>query len=208
MSDPTPPNGPHLKGQLFAARLDYLRRNHHSDAIAKVLAELPEADRALLKGLDREGWYPFGTLVRFDRTVARLLAPGDPGIFDRLGAASSRVRNEWLGEHASLISPHAFLSLVAEEHQRFHTFGRASYVRTGFTEGEIAFSEYPELDETYCLGARGYIRATVELLTNAPASVEERRCQCRGDDACAFWVHWTARSEGHTESGRSPSSAA
>lgn len=195
MSEPSSQPGPLLSGQLFSARMEYLLTHYGPGAVTRVLEALPDEDRELLKGLDRGGWYPFATLVRFDREVARLVVPGDPGIFERLGAASSRLRNEWLGEHASLVHPHAFLSRVADEHWRYHTFGAASYRRTGFNEGEISFSEYPELDEVYCLGARGYLRASVELLTNGPVSIEERRCQCRGDDACVFWIHWAGRAE-------------
>lgn len=183
-------DGPHLTGQMFVARFEYLKQFHGPETIDRVLGELPPEDRERLRGLERDGWYPFGTLVRFDKTVARLLAPDDPEIFEQLGAASSRVRNEWLGEHASLVSVHAFLSLAAEEHRRFHSFGRARYRRTGFNEGEIAFSEYPEVDEIYCLGARGYLRAAVELITHGPVTITERSCQCHGAEACLFALNW------------------
>lgn len=184
------PPGPHLSGQFFTARLEFLHQRYGAACIPKVMEALPHEDRERLKGLERTGWYPFGTLIRFDREVARLLDPGDPAIFERLGAASSRVRNEWLGEHASLMNPHAFLSLAADEHPRFHSFGRASYRRTGFDEGEISFADYPEIEEAWCLGGLGYLRATLELLTSGPVTVEERRCQCRGDAACVFWLRW------------------
>ncbi|MBI3932950.1 MAG: hypothetical protein HY317_06010 [Acidobacteria bacterium] len=192
-------DGPHLSGQMFVARLEFLRREHGAAAINRVLAALAPDDRERLKGLEREGWYPFGLLVRFDRTVARELRPGDPSIFERLGAASSVVRNEWLGEHTSLVNPHAFLSRVAEEHRRFHTFGRGEYRRTGFNEGELAFREYPEVDEIYCRGARGYLRAAVALLTGAAVVVEEQECQCRGDASCLFRIRWAARPERNGE---------
>lgn len=193
MSEPPPPEGPCVTGQMFVARIEYLRQNHGQNAISKVMAALPEEDRERLRGVEASGWYPFRMLVRFDRAVARVVAPTDPGIFERLGSASAQVRNEWLGEHASLVSPHAFLSRVAEEHRRYHTFGRVSYRRTGFTEGELTCAEYPEMDETFCLGARGYLRATVELVTRGPARIEERECQCRGDAHCRFWIQWAHR---------------
>lgn len=181
---------PLLTGQMFVARFEYLKQLHGPESIDRVLGALSAEDRERLRGLDREGWYPFGTLVRFDKAVARVLAPDDPEIFERLGAASSMIRNEWLGEHASLVSVHAFLSRAADEHRRFHNFGRATYHRTGFTEGEIGFFDYPEVDETYCLGARGYLRATVELITHGPATITERSCQCHGAERCLFALNW------------------
>jgi hypothetical protein len=194
---------PHLKGQLFVARLQYLRRAHGAEAIGRVIDALAPEDRERLKGVESDGWYPFATLVRFDKTVARLVET-DPGVYERLGEASSRVRNEWLGEHAALVSVHSFLSRAADEHRRFHTFGRGEYRRTGFTQGELSFLEYPEVDLTYCLGARGYLRATVELLTGGPVEVEELSCQCHGDRACRFRLRWTARPEGEGTSESQP----
>jgi hypothetical protein len=190
------PQGPQLKGQLLLARIDYLRDTHGSSALERVLADLAEGDRELLATARRDGWYPFGTLVRLDHAVARVLAGGDPEMFDRLGEASARHRTEWLGEHASLVSVHGFLSRVAEDHRRFQDFGRAIYRRTGFTSAELAFSEYPELDESYCRSARGYFRASVTILTGSEPVVEELRCQRRGDPACVFSICWTGRTEG------------
>jgi uncharacterized protein (TIGR02265 family) len=193
MSEPS--GGAGLSGQFFVARIEYLRRSHGAEGVRRVLEGLAESDQAQLRGVDAKAWYSFGTLVRFDRMVARLLAPGDPTIYDRLGAACSRFRNEWIGPHAALVSPHAFLSRVADEHRRFHDFGRADYRRAGFTSGAIAFSEFPELDEVFCQGMRGFLRASLELLTAGPVASEESECQARGGPACRFELRWTDGAE-------------
>lgn len=182
---------PRLKGQLLQSRFEYVRGQHGPRALQRVLQALPAAERERLRDLSREAWYPFRTLVLLDRAIADTLAPGDDGIFVELGRASARHRTEWLGEHAPLVSVHAFLSRAADEHRRFHTFGQGAYRRLGFTQGQIAFSEYPEVEPTYCLGARGYFMGAVELLSGGPARVEELTCQCRGQPACRYDVRWT-----------------
>ncbi|MBI3932951.1 MAG: TIGR02265 family protein [Acidobacteria bacterium] len=189
----TAPGGaPQLRGQLLQARLQYLSKQGEA-AGERVLSSLAAEDREALGSLDREAWYPFGLLIRLDRAIARVLAPGDEGIFERMGEASARHRTEWLGEHATLVSPHGFLSRAAEDHRHFQDFGRASYRRTGFTAGELTFAGYPELDESYCRSAAGYFRGSVALLTGGPVTVEERECQCRGDAACVFAVRWSGK---------------
>ena len=185
-----PPAGAHLKGQIFLARLEYLREYHGAEGLQRVLGTLPGEDRDRLAGVDREAWYPFAMLMRLDKTIAGTLAPSDPAIYERLGAASSRHRTEWLGEHARLVNVHGFLSRVADEHRRFHTFGKALYHRTGFTEGEIAYSECPEVDLVWCSASRGYFRGAIEFLTGGPVAVDERKCQCRSDEACVFKLRW------------------
>jgi hypothetical protein len=186
---------PSLKGQLLMRRFEYVRQHHGEEAVRRVLERLPAADRALLATVNRDGWYPAGSLVQLDHAIAETLAGGDPAIFERLGVASARQRTERLQEHAPLISVHGFLSLVADEHRRFQNFGRAAYRKCCFTAGEIAFSEYPVIDESVCLATRGYLRGAVEALTGVPAVVDETACQRRGDPACVFAVRWAPRGE-------------
>jgi hypothetical protein len=182
----------HLRGQLPQARLEYVRAEHGPAAVERVLQALPEEERARLGGLARDGWYPFRSLMQLDRAIAAALGQGDR-VFVDLGRASARQRTELLGEHAPLVSAHAFLSRLAEEHRRFHTFGRAEYRRLGFRHGQISYFDYPEIDPVYCLSGLGYIAGAVEQLTGTAVHVEELTCQCRQEPACRYDVKWEER---------------
>lgn len=188
--------GAFLHGQIVVSRFEYLKRHHGSASITAVLEELSAEDQGLLRGIDREAWYPFSTLMRLDRAIAAHVAAADEGIYLRLGQASSDVRSFWLGQHAALIHPHGFFARIAEEHRRFHNFGRAEYIRISFGEGELRFREYPETDPIYCLSALGYLRHSLEQLTGAGAEANETACQCRGDEACVFRLRWGAAQGG------------
>src|SRR5262245_43426986 len=110
-----------LRGQLLQSRLEYVRAKQGAAGVERVLQALPDEDRARLSGLSRDGWCPFQTMMRLDRAIAAALGEGDRTIVD-LGRASARHRTELLGEHAPLVSVHAFFSRLADEHRRFHTF--------------------------------------------------------------------------------------
>jgi len=179
-----------IKGQLLAARLDFLRVTFGPGADRSILETLGEQDRQWLSTCERERWYPFALLNRLDEAIARELAPDDPEIFERMGWASARHRTEWLGEEAPHVNAHGFLARVAEEHRRFHNFGAAEYVRSGFQAGVLRFSEYPEAYPSFCVASRGYFMGVLELLTGQPAEVVEIECQCQGGSACAFDLHW------------------
>ncbi|HEU0106515.1 MAG TPA: hypothetical protein VFT38_10110 [Vicinamibacteria bacterium] len=185
-----PPPGPHVRGPLFLARFEYVRREHGPGMVAAVLQALDPSDRGALRGVDRREWYPFGTLVRLDRAIARVTASGDDAIYERIGRACARHRTEWLGPDARLHSIHGFLSRLADQHPRLHSFGEAVYLRHGFREGTIAFSKYPEPEGAFCRATLGYLRGAVERLSRAPVAVEERSCQCRRDESCQFWISW------------------
>jgi hypothetical protein len=192
---PEPASGGLLTGELILARFDYVRTVYGLDALARVLAALPAGDTSLLDQVSRGEWYPLRTLIALDKTIAAVLAPDDPAVFERLGRHSARRHTAWLGEHASLMCVHAFLARAAEGHRRFQTFGHAAYRRTGFTEGQMCYFGYPpELDVVYCLSGRGYLAAALEELTQGPATVEESECQCRGGGCCRFVLRWQSRS--------------
>ncbi len=195
MAQPPESAGPFLHGQIVVARFEYLRRHQGTDSISAVLEALTPADRELLKGVDRETWYPFSTLNRLDRAIAGHIGGDASAIYERLGEASAQQRTLWLGEHAALVNVHGFLVRMAEEHRRFHNFGQAEYRRINFSVGEISFSEYPENDPVYCLSAKGYFRRSIEHLTGAPVSAEERYCQSRGDVACVWSLRWSSRTD-------------
>lgn len=183
-------HGPYLRGQIFVARFAFVREAWGARGVELVLQALPEDDRRWLSGVDLETWYPFAALGRLDRTIARVLAPGEDDIYERMGYASAQHRSEWLGEHARLVNVHGFLKRVAEDHHHFHTFGSVSYQRTGFSEGRISYAGYPETDPIYCLSARGFFRGAIDQLTGGRTQVDEVECQCRGGSACVFVLQW------------------
>ena len=65
-----------------------------------------------------------------------------------------------------------------------------TYRRLGFNEGEVRAFGFPESDEVFCRGARGYLRAAVELLTGGPVELREGMCQCRRQPSCLYRLSW------------------
>ena len=180
----------HLKGRFFQVRLEYVREYYGYEALAELLAALPERERAQLESLHKDNWYPFRDLNALDRLISERLAPNDPGLYERLGAMSARHRADLLGPHARLVNVHAFLSRLVEEHPQHHDFGRVTYRRLGFNEGEVRAFAFPENDEVYCRGSRGFLRAAVELLTGGPVELREGMCQCRRQPFCLYRLAW------------------
>lgn len=184
--------GPHVKGRFFQTRLDYVRRYHGEAALDGLLAALPASEREAIEALDKDNWYSFRSLNALDRLIAARLAPEDPGFFERLGALSARQRADRLGPHARFVNVHAFLARLAEEHPQDHDFGRLTYRRLGFNEGEVRAFGFPEADEAFCRSTRGFLRAAVELLTGGPVELREGMCQCRRQPSCLYRLCWPA----------------
>ena len=196
MTEPDDDASPSLSGLLVVARFEYLRENHGADCVRRVLDALPPEERARLRGVERSASYPFATVMVLDRTIAAVLAELGDSVYERLGEAAAALHSRWIGEHGTLVSPHALLAILAENHRRLHSFGRASYRRVGFNEGEISYDGYPEVDPTSCRSTRAFLRASIEVLQGPGVVVDETRCQSRGDAACVFAVRWPPEERG------------
>jgi predicted hydrocarbon binding protein len=184
-----------VRGFLVQARFEFLRRGPGPGAIEAVLAALPPEERGLLRGVEAWRWYPFEALIQLDKAIATVLGRDEAELFEDLGRLSARMRTEWMGSAAPLVSVHGFLARVEEDHRLFNSFGRVTYRRLGFTEGEISSSDFPAMHRAWCSSARGFLRGAVERLTGGTVTVDERTCQTWGDAACVFRVRWTGRDE-------------
>jgi hypothetical protein len=188
-----PPPGAHVRGHLLRTRFDFLRRGPGPGAIEAVLAALPRGERALLRGVEPWRWYPFAALILLDKAIATVLGREEVELFEEVGRLSGQQRTQWMGTEAPLVSVHAFLSRVAEDHRLFTSVGKVVYRRGGFNEGDMLSSEFPGVHRAWCGSARGFLRGAVERLAGSPVTVDERSCQTWGDAACLFRVRWTGR---------------
>src|SRR5687767_11082365 len=109
------PEGPHVRGQMILARLEYVLQKFGPPAVETVMQAMPAEEAASLRGIDRERWYPFATLIALDHAIAKTVHDGDALVYESLGLASARHRTEWMGVHARLVSVHTFLSRVADD---------------------------------------------------------------------------------------------
>ena len=145
-----PATGAHVRGLLFLGRFEYVRRRAR-----------PGDGGGGAAGPRRAR--PHGPPRRRPPRVVSLRHPRPPRPRHRpphgarrrcrLRAPRRRLRrasarNGW-ARTRGCYSVHGFLSRVAEQHSRLHSFGEATYRRRGFTEGELAFAWDP--------GDRGHV---------------------------------------------------
>jgi len=192
-SSPQPSySGMHVKGGLLRARFLFVVINHGADTWARVLAALPEEERASLKEIVLDNWYPLGTLDLVDRAIAEQLGDeeNEDEVFDRLGEFSAT--SALSGPYSSLINPdvHSFLTQSALIHHAYQDFGKASYGPLSDTSGLLTIQYDTAPPVSFCVSGSSYFRHAVELCGARSARVTHTRCRARGDDACEFYFTW------------------
>jgi uncharacterized protein (TIGR02265 family) len=192
-----PPAAPaNVKGTLVIARMKYLRAQGPEGA-ERVLRRLSQADQAVLRGmLLPSSWYPVDLLMRFEMTIAAVLARGDRrALFVDMGKFSAETNLGPTGVQRPYLKegdPHFLLSNVPRMYAAQHSDGTRTYEQTGPRSAVIRTVSQTELDADDCLTAVGWLRRAIELSGGRAVTVDELRCRTRGAPDCQFNCSWAA----------------
>src|SRR5262245_13878318 len=91
-----------VKGGALLSRLAFVRQERGEDSVQRVLARLPESDRALCSPILTSGWYSFDLNQRLDEAIAAEMGMGEQ-IFVVIGEKSAA--HNLGGAHRAMLSP-------------------------------------------------------------------------------------------------------
>lgn len=180
-----------VKGTMLAAHLEWARERFGD--LGKVLVPhlSPDAGKLVSRGVFATDWIPLVLLVEIDKAIA-MQAGGDPtDTYLELGRHSASQNLS--GVYKSFVSsePHRFFEESSVLHERFQSFGRLVYERTGERSGRMRMEDYKVFSPSYCASGRGYFEEALRLMhAPGPVVVAEHSCQCRGDAACVYDIRW------------------
>ncbi len=137
-------------------------------------------------------WIPFAWLILFDKAVVRACRDlSEDAVLISMGRASAEqnFHGDALGL-AKGVNIHSHFWDAGTHHSRFQDFGTCAYEPMGARSFQMSYGEYPVKSRLFCLSACGYLEGSVEFLGGQETIVEEKACQCLGDDTCTFMVSW------------------
>jgi uncharacterized protein (TIGR02265 family) len=184
---------PGIKGSVLRSRLTYVRERGGEAGAAKVLALLPEADRAVLTGwILNTSWYPLELNLRLDDAIAQVFAPDDRRrVFLEMGRASADVN--LTGPHRHFVDPHDPHTLLSQStviYAAYYAVGRRDYERTGATSCVLRTFDAESVTETDCLTVIGWYVRAIEMCGGQDVQVDEPVCRARGGDHCEYACRW------------------
>lgn len=182
-----------VKGAVLRSRLDFVRAEGGSDLTERVMARLPERDRAILRGvLLPFAWYPFGINARLDLAIASELNGGDAA-FRALGAASARDdlvasnHRHYLSER----NPHALLKHTSAIYSVYYDTGHRTYERASDTRAILRTYASESYSREDCLTVVGWHEEAIAMAGGRAPRVIETRCRTRGDPFCEYVCEWS-----------------
>ena len=180
-----------FKGTVFESTRMFTEREFGFDAVERVLAELPEGDRAILKDVQAIGWYPVEPVLRYHRVLDRLYGKGDLAVCVRAGRFSAGWSlNTVLKVFVRFRTPSWLVDRATRVWDRYHDTGRWTVTAPLPNKFVGDLYEFAVKDEAFCARLRGWLAGAVELTGGKNAVVTETKCACRGQDHCVFAASW------------------
>jgi uncharacterized protein (TIGR02265 family) len=184
-----------VKGTLVIARMKYLRAQGQ-EATERVLRRLSQADQQVLRGmLLPSTWYAADLLLRFEMTIAAVLAKGDRrALFVDMGQFSADTNLGTNGVQRPYLregDPHFLLRNVPRMYAAQHTSGTRTYEQSGPKSAVVrTLDDGSEVDADDCLTTVGWLQRAIELSGGTSVRVEEPRCRAKGASCCEFACSW------------------
>lgn len=180
-----------FKGTVFESTRMFTEREFGLGAVERVLADLPEADRAALRDVQAIGWYPVEPVLRYHRSLDRLYGKGDLAVCVKAGRFSAGWSlNTVLKVFLRFKSPTWLVDRATRVWDRYHDTGRwrVDVPAENRFIGELF--DFAVRDESFCARLRGWLAGAVELTGGKNTVVTETKCSCKGGDRCVFAVSW------------------
>lgn len=180
-----------FKGTVFESTRMFTQQHYGADAVARVLAELPDEDRKLLADVQAIGWYPVEPILRYHHALDRVFGRGDLAVCTAAGRFSATwSMNTILKVFVRFKSPSWLVDKATRVWARYHDTGRWEVTGEGPQRVTGELVEYAVRDLAFCARLRGWLQGAIEATGGKNASVTELRCACRGHDRCVFEMSW------------------
>ena len=180
-----------FKGSVYESTRAFVQQEFGAEAVARVLAALPAADRQLLSSATAIEWLPVEPVLRFHHQMEKLCGSDDLTVCVRAGRFSAGwSMNSVLKAFVRLRSPRWLVDMAASVCGRYHDSGHWELEPEQPQRIAGRLLGFDVRDSYFCARLRGWLQGAVELTGGQGAAVVEPRCRCRGQDHCLYVMTW------------------
>lgn len=181
-----------IKGQILAARREFVKEHFGDGGWEKVLSALPEPDRGPLRGtILATAWFPFDLGKLLDKAIVDVLGKGSSAVFEDLGAKSAQKNLN--GIHKTFLTPgdpQAFMNKAATIYRYYYDTGRREYRQTGASSGVVTTFEAETFSLPDCLTVIGWYKEALRMCGAKEVSTVEEECRASGGTCCRYRFEW------------------
>ncbi len=181
-----------IKGNIIAARRDFVKEHFGDAGWDQVLAALPQQAQQVLRGtILPTQWFPFETGDRLDKTIIEVLGHGDTQMFEDLGKKSAVKSLSQM--HKTFLTPgdpQAFMRKADMIYRYYYDTGRREYRETGPNSGVLTTLDAETFSAPDCLTVIGWYKEALRQCGARDVTVVEEECRARGGACCRYALSW------------------
>lgn len=180
------------KGSTVVATLDYLREEHGSETLDRVLERLEGPARRRVRTADPTEDVPYEVNLRLWRAVDREIGEEHPEWAEAAGAFSiGSIGQQHYGGILRKSTPEAFLTQRVSLFRLYYRPGDMEVVEEGAGRIVLRLVGFPEPGPLFCRRQAGGLREALELAGAGEARVRHVRCTGEGDAYCEWELRWS-----------------
>lgn len=181
-----------IKGITLKSRLAFVEHTYGRGAIDKVIPQLRGETKMLVSEplrIKASGWYGFSVQIELDRTICKVLAKGDKGIYRTMGAFSAEYHDKLVSVRQNT-DPWRLLNLITITCERFFRPGRSEVIKVSNTEAKILIHDFLSTKEN-CEGNMGFLKHSLEMSGAKDVEITEPQCSGRNSEVpCEYHIKW------------------
>lgn len=181
-----------IKGNIIAARRDFVKEHFGATGWETVLGGLPADERRSLEGsILATAWFPFELGDRLDKAIVGVLGNGDPTVFEELGVKSARQSLAQM--HKRFLTPgdpQAFMRKADLVYRFYYDTGRREYRETGPTSGVLTTFDAETYSGPDCLTVIGWYKEALRMCGAREITAVEEECRAAGGSCCRYRFEW------------------
>jgi len=181
-----------IKGNIIAARREFVKEHFGDRGWEQVLAALPPQDQQALRGtILPTQWFPFETGDRLDRAIVNVLGRGKAQVFEDLGKKSAVKSLSQM--HKTFLTPgdpQAFMRKADTIYHYYYDTGHREYRETGQNSGVLTTFDAETFSAPDCLTVIGWYKEALWQCGATEVTVVEEECRAKGGSCCRYKISW------------------
>jgi hypothetical protein len=181
-----------VKGAAVTARIRYVRERHGEEGLARLLAEVPAATRAVIEGrVLPQAWIPYDVFVDVGVVADRLFGAGDLALCYEMARFAADVNLPTLYRLFYRIgNPQYIFRRAAQLWSVHYDSGHLAAIGEGRDSARLEIVDFDCPTRVHCLSVLGWAARSIELSGGVVLVAEEQRCRARGDESCELFARW------------------
>jgi hypothetical protein len=180
-----------VKGTAVQSSFRYVKERFGGDALAGVLAALPETARAALGSVLASSWYPMPAFLRFMQEAKRQLGSGEPDVIRNMGRASCDYGVTGVYKIFFKVgSPEFVIGRATRVFSSYYDTGQITVVDSRDGRAVVEVSGLEGSAPEFCERIYGWMQRTLEMAGAKGLRSAHSLCIHRGDAVCRFEGNW------------------